>query len=70
MDIVAWMGAIGGITGALLVAFKRIEGRYVWTISNAVWILWGIKTQNWALAVQFAVFLIVAIIGIAQWRKQ
>ncbi|MDP2934644.1 MAG: hypothetical protein Q8N59_02695 [bacterium] len=69
MIILQYIGAILGVTGALFVAYKNKFGFIIWLVGNACWMVYGIATKQWGVAVQFAIFWIIALLGLINWSK-
>jgi len=69
MIILQYIGAILGITGALFVAYKNKIGFIIWLVGNASWFVYGILTKQWGVAIQFAIFWVIALLGLINWSK-
>jgi hypothetical protein len=66
-DAIGWIGNIGFVLGAYLVAHKRIEYFYLHMFGNACWIIAGIKKKLPSL-VAISIFLFVlAAYGAYKW---
>lgn len=65
--VTEWTATILSITGAILNAFLIKEGFYIWGLANFIWIIFGLKNKHYGMALTFAVFLIINIIGIIYW---
>lgn len=59
------LGVLLSITGSLLVANKKIEGFYLWIISNILWIVFFGFTWT---GFMFGVNLILSIYSIYEWK--
>jgi nicotinamide riboside transporter PnuC len=61
--------ALCAIGGVILNNHKRIEGFYLFIVSNTLWLIinfqHGIYVESW----QNAVFLVLAFHGLFKWRK-
>jgi hypothetical protein len=58
------------IIGALLNAFLRIEGFYVWCFGNVAWMYLGYRKKLWGLLLTFAIFTVLNILGIIVWAAK
>ncbi len=71
MSAITVIAAVLGILGALLVAFRRpFAGHVVWCVGNPIWVGWGLATGVHALAAQFVVYTILALIGAWLWGER
>lgn len=78
MIILGWIAVILGLTGALLNARKNIYGFHIWIVSNALMIIiyvfesMGVPFTKgkWYGVLLFAMYLLLSIYGIMQWRKE
>lgn len=68
--IIEWIATGIGISGAILNAFKRIEGFYLWLISNLMFIYVAIVSKLYGAALLFLVYFCISIWGIVSWRKK
>ncbi len=59
------IAVILSIIGGLLVAWKKIEGFYLWSISNIMWIYYF--GYSWT-GFMFAVNLVLAIYSVYEWK--
>ena len=63
-----WIIAILSIAGNFLNVKKRVEGFYLWGITNLAWVAIDIKAGLYAQAALFLVYTGLAIWGIWKWR--
>ncbi len=61
--------AAGSAMAQLMLDNKKIENWYVWIVVNVFSIMFFITQGFWLLAIQFAMFLVNAIVAIFKWRK-
>ena len=66
--IYEWAATCLSIFGAILNAFLIKEGFYIWGIANSIWVVVGIKSRMWGMALTFTVFLVINLIGIFYWK--
>jgi len=57
------------IIGALLNAYNKLSGFYLWIIANAGWIIVCIYTGMYSQIPMWSVYFATSIIGIIQWKK-
>ena len=70
METMTWVLTVSCIIGAVFNAEKSIIGFYIWLPANLLWVHLALKTEQYAQAVLFSVYALIAIIGIINWRKQ
>lgn len=68
-QIITAILTILSILGAYLNAKKKIEGFYIWIISNIGWIIIDTIAGLYFQSILFVVYTIICIEGIIQWRK-
>ncbi|MCK5613164.1 nicotinamide mononucleotide transporter [Candidatus Pacearchaeota archaeon] len=69
MEALTWVMAASCVIGAILNAKKSIIGFYIWLPTNIMWVLFSLRLAQYAQASLFAVYTVIAIIGIKNWRK-
>ncbi len=66
-DLLQLVGLIGGVSGALLVTSRmssvRAAGFLAWVGGNTAWMMYAISAGSIYLGVQFAIFLMLAVMG-------
>jgi len=67
IDIIA---TILSITGVFFNAKKNIYCWYIWIMSNILWIIYSIKTDQIPALIMWIVFFFANIYGYLQWRKK
>lgn len=70
IDILGWIGNIGFILGSFLIARKRIEGFFAFSLGNAMYVIIGIilKTSSlWAISIYL---LVMNLYGIINWKRK
>jgi len=78
MVMLGWIAVALGLTGAILNARKNIYGFHIWIASNAIMIIIYVSESmgipftegKWYGALLFAMYLILSIYGIMQWKKE
>lgn len=68
-NLMEWGATALSIGGAVLNANQLIQGFYLWTIANILWILFGIKFKHWGLVIMNIVFLCINIFGVFTWWR-
>ncbi len=67
-DLLQLVGLIGGVSGALLVTSRmpsvRAAGFLAWVGGNTAWAMYAISAGSIYLGVQFAIFLMLAVLGL------
>ena len=69
MEALTWVMAASCVIGAILNAKKSIIRFYIWLPTNIMWVLFSLRLAQYAQASLFAVYTVIAIIGIKNWRK-
>jgi hypothetical protein len=70
LDLLGWIATGLSISGAILNAWKRVEGFYLWLIGNALWIWFGVVTHAPYIILLFSVYSLISLFGIYTWRKK
>ena len=65
-----WIITTMAIVGVIFNVKKRIEGFYLWTISNLGFVVIDYKAGLYAQALLFVVYTGLSIWGIVEWRKK
>lgn len=69
-EIFKWLLAVASIVGVVLNIRRRHECFYIWAVTNFAWTLVDIAHSVWAQSVLQAVYFVLAIWGIIEWRKE
>jgi len=69
VDIIGWIGNIGFLSGAFLLARKSVLGFYGNVIGNFMWEIVGIMLNINSIWLLSLVLLGCNIYGIYQWRR-
>ena len=64
-----WTVAIVALIGAWLNARTNILGFVLWIFTNSFWVYHNIKTKEYAQAILYAAFLLMAVYGLVNWLK-
>ena len=70
MNELSWLFTGLSILGAVLNAFGKIAGFYVWVIANLCWISFDIYQHLYSQILMFVVYTVTSIIGIVVWRRK
>lgn len=65
----SWIATALSLTGNLLVNKKRVEGFYVWIISNVLWVIIALRGSDMAQVVLFLCYAILNAHGIISWKR-
>jgi len=65
-----WIITVLSIIGVVLNIRKRKECFYLWTFTNAAWAIYDLSMGAYAQAALFAVYFILAIWGIFEWKTK
>lgn len=65
-----WIITILAIVGVVLNIKRRIEGFYLWTMSNIGFVVVDYNAGLYAQAVLFMVYTGLSVWGIIEWRKK
>jgi len=68
-DILGWIGNIGFVVGAYLVAKKKIGYFYLHMVGNVCYVIVGILTGLPSLTVISIFLFILAAYGLKQWKR-
>ncbi len=64
-----WIGAALNVIGLYLLANYRLPAMYVYLLSSAFFIVWGILNETWSIVSLQSVLLILNLRVIIKWRK-
>lgn len=70
MQYIPYAVTAAAIIGTIGNSCKKVWGFYIWILTNAFWCVYNLKNRSYAQAILYAVYFVLAIIGIAQWRKK
>ena len=68
-DVLGWIGNVGFIAGAVLIARKSIWGLWLNVFGNLCYIVVGLLSELPSLFVCSLVLLLINIYGIYHWSK-
>lgn len=67
--IATWICTIISLYGTYLNIKQSRNGFICWGIANIFWIWYNVTTGTFALAVQFAIYFFLALIGYRSWKN-
>jgi nicotinamide riboside transporter PnuC len=70
MEFITWIVTITAIIGVIYNIKKRVEGFYLWTLTNTAWVYLDAKAGLYSQAFLFIVYTGLSIYGILVWRKE
>lgn len=70
MKQVAYIITVLSILGTIANSFQKRWCFILWGLTNTFWILYNIKYQSYALAIQYLFNLIMSIVGYVQWSRK
>lgn len=70
ITILEWIGPVFAILGAMLIANKKIQGFYIFSMYNISWLLMSIKTNQYGVGALMIMYLFINCWGIHNWRKK
>ncbi|MDP3882137.1 MAG: nicotinamide mononucleotide transporter [Nanoarchaeota archaeon] len=65
--VIEWIATILSLTGAFMIAYKYVNGYYVWIVANALWIFFAWKHKHYGLLVLSISYMIINIVGLVKW---
>lgn len=68
--MIIWIITLMAIGGVVLNIKRRVEGFYLWTISNIGFVAVDYNAGLYAQAVLFVVYTGLSVWGIIEWRKK
>lgn len=68
--MIAWAISAASILGAILNAFGKVLGFYVWIVANLAWVAYGIYYQDYAQIPMWLTYSAISVIGIIVWRRK
>lgn len=69
MQIIPYIITALSIIGTVGNSCKKVWGFYLWLCTNAFWCAFNVVHQSYAQAILYAVYFILAIVGIVKWKK-
>lgn len=69
MQIIPYIITALAIIGTVGNSFKKVWGFYIWLFTNAFWCVFNVTHQSYAQAILYAVYFILALVGIVKWKK-
>ena len=69
MQIIPYIITALAIIGTVGNSCKKIWGFYIWLCTNAFWCVFNVMHRSYAQAILYAVYFILAIVGIVKWKK-
>jgi hypothetical protein len=67
---ISWLGAATAIAGSAALALNKPWSRWGWVLyifSNALWVIYGVVTQQWSIVTMQVMFFLISAIGIYRW---
>ncbi len=58
------------LTGVYYISRPKRRGQYIMLAADATWLVYSLKTHQWALTVQSLVLMKFAYDGIQNWKKE
>lgn len=68
-SVFSWVATIIALAGTILNCKKIKWCFWLWTLTNAMWLIYDIKNGTYPRAVLDFVQLVLAIYGIKEWSK-
>ena len=71
--VATWAAMSLAVLGAFLVTLRNRKWHLIafgcWIGSNSFWTFHNLSNEEWALSVQFAIFLVLAVLGVkTNWQ--
>ena len=65
-----WTATALGLLGGLGAAMQYRWCWYVWLVTDALWIAFGVQHSHWGLVTVNVAYSFVCVIGIWRWRRK
>jgi nicotinamide riboside transporter PnuC len=65
-----WIFATLSLTGVILNVYKNKWGFVFWLFANIGWVYINLKHEIYSQAILFAIYFILAAVGLYQWSKE
>ena len=69
ITLISWILTTLSVIGAIRNAQGKIDGFYIWVVSNVGWIVYDIVTNQPAQIALFSVYAVISLYGILKWNK-
>jgi uncharacterized membrane protein YidH (DUF202 family) len=70
LTIFAWLMVAAALVGTVFNIRQDRRGFYIWSVTNAGLAGVNVITGQWAQALLFGVYFVLALVGVHQWQKQ
>jgi len=69
LTLISWALTLLSVIGAIRNAQGKIDGFYIWVVSNIGWVGYDIYTKQPAQIALFSVYTAITIYGIIKWNQ-
>ena len=70
INILSWIATGISLCGNLLVNRQKIQGFYIWIVSNVLWLaIIASSTANYGQMALYLIYTITSVQGIFNWKK-
>lgn len=69
-DLLTWICTSFSLLGVILNIKKKRSCFYIWTVTNGIWAGVDFYKGIYAQALLFAIYFLLALWGIYEWRKE
>jgi nicotinamide riboside transporter PnuC len=70
ITLISWILTTLSVIGAIRNAQGKIDGFYIWVVSNVGWVVYDIVTNQPAQIALFSVYTLITLYGIYKWSKK
>lgn len=70
MQYISWIMTAISITATIANAFQKRWCFIVWLFTNSFWCIYDIWIGSYGQAVMFAVYFVISVIGLRNWKKK
>jgi len=67
--LLEWSATALSVIGAIMNANQLIQGFYVWSVANILWMIFSVRYKHYGLLAMNIIFLCINIWGIFTWSR-
>ncbi len=67
--VIEWVATVLSVIGAVLVAFHKRIGFFIWIISNGLWVFFAYQNKHKVMMVLFIIYILTSLKGLIHKPK-
>lgn len=69
MERITWIVMVAALVGTWINIKQDHRCFYIWSVTNTFFCIYNASHEQYAQAFLFAVYFVLAVVGIVKWRK-